>query len=55
MQTVVLQVDGVVRGQFTVIAGVPLDEDVRAEISLLRAELDLLKRAFRRHCAETVQ
>jgi hypothetical protein len=32
---------------------VPLEEDIRAEVSLLRAELDLLKRAFRRHCAET--
>ena len=34
----------------TVIAGEILDEDVRAEVQLLRAELDLLKRAFRRHC-----
>lgn len=38
---------------FTIITGVALDEDLRAEIDLLRAELDLLKRAFRRHCAET--
>lgn len=36
----------------TIIAGEVLDEDVRAEVSLLRAELDMLKRAFRRHCAE---
>lgn len=36
----------------TIIAGEILDEDVRAEVALLRAELDLLKRAFRRHCAE---
>ena len=36
----------------TVIAGEILDEDVRAEVGLLRAELDLLKRAFRRHCSE---
>ena len=36
----------------TVIAGEVLDEDARAEIALLRAELDLLKRAFRRHCSE---
>lgn len=53
VQTVVLQVDGIVCGQFTVIAGVPVEDDLRAEIGLLRAELDLLKRAFRRHCAET--
>ena len=28
-------------------------DDVLAELHLLRAELDLLKRAFRRHCVET--
>lgn len=27
--------------------------DLRAELDLLRAELDMLKRAFRRHCVET--
>ncbi len=37
----------------TVIAGEVLDDDVRAEVLLLRAELDLLKRAFRRHCSES--
>ena len=37
----------------TVIAGEILDEDIRAEVHLLRAELDMLKRAFRRHCTET--
>jgi hypothetical protein len=40
-------------GHFTVLTGVALEEDIRAEIDLLRAELDLLKRAFRRHCLET--
>lgn len=38
---------------FTIITGEPLDDDIRAEMQLLRAELDLLKRAFRRHCLET--
>jgi hypothetical protein len=38
---------------FTVITGRAADEDIRAEIDLLRAELDMLKRAFRRHCVET--
>ena len=38
---------------FTVVMGQPLDEDIQAEIALLRAELDMLKRAFRRHCVET--
>lgn len=37
---------------FAVVTGQPLDEDFRAEMELLRAELDMLKRAFRRHCLE---
>ena len=53
LQTVLLRVGGDVLARFALVAGQPLDEDLRAEISLLRAELDLLKRAFRRHCAET--
>ncbi len=36
----------------TIFAGEVIDEDIRSEVSLLRAELDLLKRAFRRHCSE---
>lgn len=36
----------------TVIAGELADESLHAEVALLRAELDLLKRSFRRHCAE---
>ena len=39
---------------FTIICGEPVAEDIRAEIDLLRAELDLLKKAFRRHCVETM-
>lgn len=35
-------------GDFTIIAGTPATDDLRAEIALLRAELDMLKRAFRR-------
>ncbi|QBY02098.1 hypothetical protein E2K80_16270 [Rhodophyticola sp. CCM32] len=45
--------DGEVLDRITVLAGSVLDEDIRAEIALLRDELDLLKRAFRRHCTET--
>jgi len=41
-------------GHFTIITGVALEDDIRAEIDLLRAELDMLKRAFRRHCLETM-
>jgi hypothetical protein len=38
---------------FAVIAGMALDGDLRAEITLLRAELDLLKQAFRAHCVKS--
>ncbi|MEN8891492.1 hypothetical protein [Planktotalea arctica] len=40
---------------FTIIAGDAVTDDIRAEVALLRAELDMLKRAFRRHCVETAQ
>ena len=45
--------DGETLGQFTLIAGEALGDDIRGEVELLRAELDMLKRAFRRHCVET--
>jgi len=38
---------------FTIVTGAALEDDIRAEIDLLRAELDMLKKAFRRHCLET--
>ncbi len=38
---------------FTIVTGEPLEDDIRAETELLHAELDMLKRAFRRHCLET--
>ncbi|MES0824909.1 hypothetical protein [Ruegeria sp. SCP11] len=41
-------------GDFTIIAGAPAADDLRAELELLRAELDLLKRAFRRSQSEGV-
>lgn len=37
----------------TLMAGEALGDDMRVEVDLLRAELDMLKRAFRRHCLET--
>lgn len=40
-------------GQMTLTCGSPQESDLAAEIELLRDELDLLKRAFRRHCSET--
>lgn len=39
---------------FSIVTGQPIDEDFRAEMDLLREELDMLKRAFRRHCVETM-
>jgi hypothetical protein len=39
---------------FAILAGEALASDIRAEVDLLREELDLLKRAFRRHCLETM-
>ncbi len=39
---------------FTILAGEPLSDDIRIEMDLLRAELDMLKKAFRRHCLETM-
>ena len=41
-------------GHFDLLAGEALADDIRAEMALLRAELDMLKRAFRRHCLETM-
>lgn len=38
---------------FTIISGDAVSDDIRAEVALLRAELDLVKRAFRRHYVET--
>jgi hypothetical protein len=55
VQTFVIRQDGAVEvlASFAVIAGATVDTDLRAELDLLRAELDMLKRAFRRHCVET--
>ena len=44
---------GTTLDQFTIVTGQPLEDDIRAEIALLRAELDMLKIAFRRHCVES--
>ncbi|OYW51601.1 MAG: hypothetical protein B7Z10_06310 [Rhodobacterales bacterium 32-66-7] len=48
VQTVLLHSGETVLAKVTIMAGSPLDDDLRAEIGLLRAELDLLKRAFQR-------
>ena len=55
VQTLVIteKTSGVLLGHVTLIADEALGDDIRAEMDLLRAELDMLKRAFRRHCRET--
>lgn len=55
VQTFVIRdpLTGAKLAHFTVITGVAMEDDIRAEVDLLRAELDMLKRAFRRHCLET--
>lgn len=53
VQTIVFRSGDQVIDSLTFIAGDALEDDLRAEVALLRAELDLLKRAFRTHCAET--
>ncbi len=55
MQTFVFteRATGAVLNSLSLMAGEALSEDIRAEIDLLRQELDMLKRAFRRHCLET--
>lgn len=51
---VVEKVSGDLLTSFSLVSGEPLSEDIRTETALLRAELDMLKRAFRRHCLETM-
>jgi len=50
---VISDADGTTLESFSVICGEPLTDDLRAEIGLLRSELDLLKKAFRHRCTET--
>ncbi len=54
VQTVLLRAAGSTEtlGHFAILSGAELEDDLRAEVDLLRAELDMLKKAFRRHCAE---
>jgi hypothetical protein len=52
VQTILVQAGEDRLAVITLVAGEPLDEDIRAEVSFLRAELDVLKRAFQRHVRE---
>ena len=55
LRTILIQdsQDGTALASIALLSGEALDEDIRAEVELLRQELDMLKRAFRRHCVET--
>ena len=44
---------GMTLNSFALLFSEVLAEDIRADMRLLREELDLLKSAFRRHCVET--
>ncbi len=53
VQTLVMgDASGATLGTLSVVAGEPSPDDLRTEVALLRQELDLLKSAFRSHCAE---
>ena len=54
VQVIALQAPGgEVLDRVTVMAVEALAHDIRAEMALLRAELEMLKTAFRRHCAQS--
>ncbi|KJZ19129.1 hypothetical protein [Loktanella sp. S4079] len=51
VQTFVIQdANGDTLNSFALLSGEALAEDIRAEVDLLRNELDMLKQAFRHHC-----
>lgn len=53
-QTVFVRLaDGTALDSLTVVTGLSAPEDLRAELSVLRAELEILKVAFRRHVSES--
>ena len=55
VQTILIRDDdaGETVETISLVAGELLGLDIRAEVDLLRAELDMLKRAFRRHCVDS--
>ena len=44
---------GNVLDSFMLLSGEALAEDIRAEVALLRSELEMLKQSFRRHCNDS--
>lgn len=54
LQTFVISdAQGQTLNSFAFLAGDALADDIRAEVDLLRSELDLLKKAFRQHCQDS--
>ena len=55
IQTILIRdgASGARLSSFAILTGEPLEDDIRTEVDLLRAELDLLKKAFRRHCSDS--
>ena len=51
--SVVDETSGATLNSFTIFAGEQMSGALHVEVDLLRAELDILKRAFRKHCIET--
>ncbi|MEL6838499.1 MAG: hypothetical protein AAFP85_04365 [Pseudomonadota bacterium] len=50
---VISDAQGRALGSFALLAGEALAEDIRAEMNLLRAELEMLKKSFRQHCHDS--
>lgn len=55
LQTVTLRLRDApdIQAHLSIVAGSALDGDLATELDQLRAEVELLKAAFRRHCRET--
>lgn len=55
VQTFVIvdEISNAILNSFSIFAGDQMTDVLQVEIDLLRAELDILKRAFRKHCVKT--
>lgn len=51
--TITDEATGLALDHLSIAMGEVIEQNLVAEVSLLRAELDLLKRAFRRHCRDS--
>jgi hypothetical protein len=51
--SIVDETSDTILNSFAIFGGDQLSNSMQVEVDLLRAELDILKRAFRKHCIET--